>query len=121
MLFKNLYTTISREKISETTTEFLLSINPDHVIFKGHFPEQPVMPGVCQMQILTEMASEMVGRTLKLQEASGLKFLAMLDPRTCGDLLLNIELKSSTGEEAKVIGKLYTEHATYLKFKGTFY
>lgn len=120
MLLNDLYTVISKEKLSEMTTEFVLRINAAHDIFKGHFPEQPVMPGVCQMQILTEVASDILERELKLKEASNIKFLAMLDPRTCGELTLQVEVKSQTEEAVKIIGKLYTEEHIYLKFRGVF-
>lgn len=121
MVLKNLYTVLNTQKLSETTDEVAIRINPEHEVFKGHFPEQPVMPGVCQLQILTEVASEVLGRKLKLRNASAMKFLAMLDPRTCGNLTLSIQVKSATTEDVKIIGKLYTETATYLKFRGTFY
>lgn len=120
MLLKDLYTIISKQKISETTTEVVLQINPAHDIFKGHFPDQPVMPGVCQMQILTEVTSGVVGRDLKLKEASNIKFLAMLDPRSCGEITLQVEVKSQLEEGIKIIGKLYSEEHVYFKFRGIF-
>lgn len=121
MLANDLYTIISTRKLTETATESILKINAAHDIFKGHFPEQPVMPGVCQMQILTEVASDFIERELKLKEASNIKFLAMLDPRSCGDLTLQIEVKSQTEDGVKIIGKLFTEENTYLKFRGVFH
>jgi len=120
MLLNDLYTIISTKKLTETTTEVVLQINAAHDIFKGHFPEQPVMPGVCQMQVLTEVASDILNRELKLKDASNIKFLAMLNPRTCGEVTLQVEVKSQTEEAVKIIGKLYTEEHIYLKFRGVF-
>ena len=120
MLLDDLYTIMSTKKLTETTTETVLKINATQDIFKGHFPQQPVMPGVCQLQILTEVASDLVGKELKLKEASNIKFLAMLDPRSCGDLTLQIEVKSQTEDDVKIIGKLFTKENIYLKFKGVF-
>jgi len=44
----------------------------------------------------------------------------MLNPRTCGEVTLQVEVKSQTEEAVKIIGKLYTEEHIYLKFRGVF-
>ena len=34
---------------------FKVILNPDHLIYKAHFPGQPVTPGVCILQIIQEL------------------------------------------------------------------
>lgn len=55
-------------------------LNPDHIIFKGHFPGHPVTPGVIQLQIIHELLEEHTGVKLKLIGISNCKFLKVLDP-----------------------------------------
>ncbi|MBS1934927.1 MAG: hydroxymyristoyl-ACP dehydratase, partial [Bacteroidetes bacterium] len=45
-------TSIAHENIS---VKAVLELNPAHDIFKGHFPETPVVPGVCMLQMLKEV------------------------------------------------------------------
>ena len=33
------------------------TLNPKHPIFDGHFPESPVVPGVCMIQMIKEILS----------------------------------------------------------------
>ena len=44
----------------------LLEINPLHKIFKGHFPGQPVVPGVCMLQMGREILEKALGQSTRL-------------------------------------------------------
>lgn len=57
-----------------------LVINPYHEIFTGHFPGQPVLPGVCMIQIVKELVEDAVAKKLMMHIADSCKFLNMLDP-----------------------------------------
>jgi len=58
----------------------LIDINADHDIFKGHFPGQPIVPGVCMMQIVREVMEEVAGSNLKIVNGDNLKFLSIINP-----------------------------------------
>ncbi len=49
--------------------------------FKGHFPEQAILPGVIQLEIAHHLAEEMVGKTLVLKAAKKVKFMEVIMPR----------------------------------------
>ena len=55
-------------------------VDPKHKIFEGHFPGQPVVPGVCLIQSLKEIIEESEGRKFQLESAGNIKFLAVIDP-----------------------------------------
>ncbi len=67
-----------------------IDINKDHEIFKGHFPDNPVMPGVCMMQIIKEITEDTVGSKLFMEKCSNVKFMALINPEI--NNTLNIEL-----------------------------
>jgi len=57
MLIKNLYKIESfHYKNQQLKAEIF--INKEHEIFKGHFPNNPVMPGVCMIQIIKELTEK---------------------------------------------------------------
>lgn len=67
-----------------------IDINKDHEIFKGHFPDNPVMPGVCMMQIIKEITEDTVGSKLFMEKCFNVKFMALINPEI--NNTLNIEL-----------------------------
>lgn len=48
--------------------------------FKGHFPEQPVLPGVCQIALALVMAERMRGVRQQLVQVVNARFISMVQP-----------------------------------------
>lgn len=49
-------------------------------VFEGHFPQQPILPGVVMVEVLKRAMRETTGKKLHLIEAGNFKFLKMIDP-----------------------------------------
>lgn len=79
MLEKSLYTVIKAET-AEDSHHVLVSLNPGHEIFKAHFPGNPILPGVCLLQMALEILNARFGRDLRLLQARNIKFLKVIDP-----------------------------------------
>lgn len=59
----------------------LLELNEAHAIYKGHFPNQPVMPGACLLRIMVELAETVViFKKVKLLKVTDIKFLIPINP-----------------------------------------
>jgi 3-hydroxyacyl-[acyl-carrier-protein] dehydratase len=54
--------------------------NDRHDIFQGHFPGEPVVPGVCMMEMVKELLQTLVGKPLWLRNAGNVKFLQLITP-----------------------------------------
>lgn len=78
-----------------------ITLNKDHEIFKGHFPGNPVTPGVCMMQIVKDLAEKFTGSKLFLKTASNVKFMAIINPFETPDLIMDLDI-NETEEEIKV-------------------
>jgi len=57
-----------------------LAFAPAHRIFAGHFPGNPIVPGVCTMAIVKKILEEALQQKLVLKESKGVKFLGLIDP-----------------------------------------
>ncbi len=57
-----------------------VSFNTQHDIFKGHFPSQPVVPGVCMMEMVKELLEQQTDEALWLRDAGNVKFLQLITP-----------------------------------------
>jgi len=79
MLMNDFYTVQDLKQEENTVTGKIL-FNPQHEIFKGHFPGQPVVPGVCTMQIVKEIVAQQTGTTLTIRNTGQVKFLQLILP-----------------------------------------
>ncbi|MEG1591464.1 3-hydroxyacyl-ACP dehydratase [Chryseobacterium sp.] len=100
-ILTDFYTLESSEKAENGSFIANISLNKNHDIFKGHFPGNPVTPGVCMMQIVKELTEEFTGKKLFLKSASNVKFMAIINPFETPDLTLQLDIKESE-EEIKV-------------------
>jgi len=88
--------------------------------FEGHFPGQPIVPGVCMMQITKEILEKVLDYSVQLQSAEYLKFLAFINPveNNC----VNAELQYTLLPEKtiRVNATLLNPDTVCFKFKGLF-
>lgn len=96
MLLKDFYSvTSSTELQGEFITE--VKINKTHELYQGHFPDRPVTPGVVLMQLFKEEAERRSNKKLRLDTASNVKFMAVVDPNVCENLTLLSSITSEDG------------------------
>ncbi|NRQ47029.1 MULTISPECIES: 3-hydroxyacyl-ACP dehydratase [Chryseobacterium] len=96
-----------------------IKLNENHEIFKGHFPGNPVTPGVCMMQIVKELTEEFTGKKLFLKSASNVKFMAIINPYETPNLQLQLTV-SETDEEVKVKNTTSFGETIALKLSATY-
>jgi 3-hydroxyacyl-[acyl-carrier-protein] dehydratase len=99
--------------------EAKLLIDATHPILKGHFPGQPVVPGVVMMQVIRELVERALNRRFMISEADQLKFLSVIDPTVNASVTASIELQS-IGNDVKVSATLKGTDLVYFKMKSVF-
>jgi len=95
-------------------------LNSGHAIYKGHFPGQPVVPGVCQIRIVHEIAQKATGLRLRLVESDTIKFLHPIDPRVNPSLDADLLIEKKDDGRFSVNATLGSGSSLFLKFKGKF-
>ena len=78
-LTDNLLRWISTE---DTENGFVSEVEtmPSHIIYKAHFPENPITPGVCIIQVAGELLERKINRKIWLKTVKNVKFLSVLIP-----------------------------------------
>lgn len=104
----------------EDQTQASIKLNADHAILKGHFPEMPVVPGVCMVQMLKEVTEKQLQKKLTLRRAPVIKFLSVMQPGPHPEVKLDINIKETEEGAFAVNGRFYFEDVTFFKFKGHF-
>lgn len=74
-----------------------VELQKEHPIFKGHFPNNPVTPGVCMLQIIKELVQKATHTHLFLQQCSQVKFMALINPETHPLLKIEIQVTEEAG------------------------
>jgi 3-hydroxyacyl-[acyl-carrier-protein] dehydratase len=116
----NDFFTIRDTESSATEIWAELVIDPNHKIFEGHFPNQPVVPGVCMMQMIKEILEKILGKETNLVQAAEMKFMAVINPQE--NNLIQATIKYSTDESSviNIVASLYRDELVHFKFKGQF-
>lgn len=115
MLLKDFYTIKSIDKNDDQNYVVVLFINENHEVFKGHFPGNPIMPGVCMMQIIKELTEQITNTTLVMQSLSNVKFMALINPFVTPELRLELNITTTEDELIKVKNTTYFGETVALK------
>lgn len=118
-LLSDFYTIASIEKPEENKLLANIQLNAAHPIFKGHFEQMPVVPGVCQTQIIKELLQQEINKNLTLSKGDNIKFTGMIIPTQNSKIKVELTFKEIENQFV-VDAKLFFESTIFTKFKGTF-
>lgn len=121
MLLNNFFTVqeeSSKEVDGKYTINAQIRIDKNHSIFEGHFPNQPIVPGVCMIQIIKEILEKHRGQKLIFTDGGNIKFLAMINPEA--NSVINVEISYSNSNPDNVDAKLFWGEVIFFKVKGSF-
>ncbi|HWY09951.1 MAG TPA: hypothetical protein VN026_01440 [Bacteroidia bacterium] len=118
-LRNDFYTVKEKKQISEKQISVVIELNQEHAIYSGHFPDQPIVPGVCQIQIVKELLEDLMGRKLKMITGDNIKFTGMIIPNLSPivNIDVNYQMKDS---EIICDSKLFFGETIFTKYKGKF-
>ena len=119
MLQGDFYIIKSVEK-QEAAIKAVVEFNTAHDIFKGHFPETPVVPGVCMMQLVKENLENTLCKKINLIKADHMKFLTVISPTHTKEVQLDLKYSLTENGNIIAIASLFNEGIVYFKFKGMF-
>lgn len=115
MLLQDFYTVQSIDKNDDHNYVVVIFINEKHDVFKGHFPGNPIMPGVCMMQIIKELTEQLTNSTLVMQSLSNVKFMALINPFVTPELRLELNITIAEDDSVKVKNTTYFGETVALK------
>lgn len=97
-------------------TLFIVSLNSDCNVYKGHFPEKPISPGVCNIQMIKECAELIVGKPLFMNNLQHCRLTTLITPLVYPqvEVTLFMEKKADIYQLKATIGK---SEEIYLELK----
>jgi len=91
MLIPHFYS-VKEFNFTDNQLKAIIELNPEHDVFKGHFPNNPVTPGVCMLQILKELTEQATNTNLFIKECINVKFMALINPEVNAVLAITIDI-----------------------------
>lgn len=91
--------------VSQTNDVIRLCLNPEHTIYRAHFPGNPITPGVCLIQIVGELLQIKFQIVLDLKKVVNLKFVSTISP--IEQQVIDIKFTQIANETKEVKAKGY--------------
>lgn len=107
------------EGLPQGQSGFNVILNPDHLIYKAHFPGMPVTPGVCILQMIQELLSVLEDTPLYIKKIKNAKFTNMISPVSDSRIavLFNSVSEEDSGLKAQgVVARRENTDDLFLKF-----
>ena len=118
MLIPDFYTVVDFQ-VTENQVNAQIRLNPEHEVYKGHFPGQPVVPGVIQLQMIKELMEKALNQKLLLNQMVFAKYLMMIVPGTSP--VINLKITYSIKETTRVFtAVIKDDRFVFTKVKGSF-
>ena len=117
MVIINEYFKIDSRTMDGDETLFNITLLPEYCAYEGHFPGNPVSPGVCNIQMIKECAEQLAEKRFLLGYISRCKLSAVVTPQTTPKLCIRMSLSEADGlYDIKAV--VSDADTTYIDFKG---
>lgn len=105
--------------IEQTENDYKIEVEllQDHPIYEGHFPVQPVVPGVCTLTIIRECIGKILSKSVSFASIKECKYVSALIPEEGLKIIINLTLAADGG--VKVVVERVDNNQIALKLKAT--
>lgn len=97
MLIKDYYQINSVAPQADGTVRFAVTLKADCPVYEGHFPGQPVSPGVCNIQMIKECAEQVAGKSLLMNNLQQARLTVLMTPEAHPEVEVVIALEANNG------------------------
>ena len=80
MILRNSLYTISDKRTEGKSVLYQILLDKNHFIYKAHFPNEPITPGVCIIQVAKELLEDHLFDEYEISFIKNIKFLSVLSP-----------------------------------------
>lgn len=120
MIFKDKLYSIINLSLNEGSILANVELNASHEVYSGHFPGNPITPGVVQLEIVREILAVHFDRSYKLKSMKNCKYLAILNPHVNLIVTLRMTVEFLENECVSVSGDMSAEDITFTKFQALY-
>ncbi len=112
------YKVVQKQKTKQGFDAWV-ALNREHLIYKVHFPENPITPGVCILQICQELVEQHCGNPMRMTTAKNVKFLNVLSPLEFPEIIFSMTCEGEE-DEVKVSVVIHDGEKSFAKISTTY-
>jgi 3-hydroxyacyl-[acyl-carrier-protein] dehydratase len=113
-----LYKVLSHET-NDAATIYHVALDKDCFIYKAHFPNNPITPGVCMVETALELLEDLTDKQLEISEAKSIKFLHILSPIETPEVDFSFSKLENTEDSVKVKVNVIKDDRTFAQLSFT--
>ncbi len=117
MLLENRYYKIVDKQVDGMSGVFHISILPDCDVYRGHFPGEPVCPGVCNIETIKECAMLLTGKKLLISTIKQCRLTTVATPTACPNVDVTVQV-APTEQGYTVVARIADAENVYMEYKG---
>lgn len=114
-LQNELYTLSQMQRPSDTEAIAEITLLPESLIYKAHFPGHPITPGACIVQMIKEQAQQWLGYPIEVTKVVNLKFLMVIDPSVTPQLQIRMKVKNADESSIHLLSELADGETVFSK------
>ena len=116
MILKDNFFTVEHQNIADDKSVFIINLNSEHFIYKAHFPNNPITPGVCIVQIVKELYSYQTNKKFFLNKIKNMKFSHPIIPNEHKQITVKISSASEDNKTHKLKVEIINSDILFTKF-----
>lgn len=118
---KRIYSIVKKEE-DKNSYRYSVKIDFSHPVFNGHFPGNPILPGVMMCDIIKELSANILELEIKLILAKNIKFLRMIIPSKENIYNINISIvkNEEDNEKYNIKAVISQNENNYFKLNGDY-
>lgn len=118
MLLEDEYYTLIDSQTDSVTGCLTIRVNPASRIFEGHFPGNPICPGVCGVELIRECASIVLAQEVRISKINKCRFLSVARPQEDCRFCISIATTPMGDGSCLIKAKMSDGKADYISFSG---
>jgi len=122
MLLKDKYYKVIKEnRLDANTGVYLLSLFPQADVYRGYLPNNPICPGVCNIETIRECIEMFTGKDIAISTINRCRIPSVASPLHCPlvDVLVKIARLEGT-DSYSVEASIADKDTVYMELKGEF-
>ena len=97
MILKDNFYTIKNQAVSDIKAEFRVKLNAENFVYQAHFPNNPITPGVCLIQMAVELFGVVKSENFSIKTLKNVKFTSPINPLEFPEVDFALEFTKKEG------------------------